>query len=114
MSDLVTLNLQLQPGSGAASVAVDAADQRGGATVQSAPPPASTRSRSPARTLAALTRNGALSQPEPCTSAGCSQSLQIQTVPNDPDYTNGSQWQSTAPGASMLPRPGTSPPARIR
>ncbi len=98
-----TFNLQLQPGS-AGSIApllpVIAAD---GATVQSTTISGLYTVQVPAADASGL--DAALSASLAVQSVAAVQSVQDLTVPNDPDYTNGTEWQLNgtwginAPGA---------------
>ena len=108
-----TFNLQLQPGSAEAFsqlmplIAADGATVMpttvtGLYTVQGPPP----RTRRGLPRIFRATRRSS-------TPSRCRRS-RIQTVPNDPDYVNGNQWQLNGTWGVNAPRPGTSRPAPIR
>ena len=107
-----TLNLQLQPTSSVALTQLMSLITSAGATVQSTTIPGLYQIAGASINMGPLAQQ--LSANPAVQYATPAQTVQIATVPNDPSFTNGTQWGLTAPGASTPPRPGTRPPARIR
>ncbi len=99
----VALNLQLRPGPSGSLATVAPLIAAEGATVQSTTIPGLYTVNVPAAVASGLAAELAASPA--VASAAPVQMVQVQTAPNDPDYTNGEQWQLNgtwginAPGA---------------
>ena len=86
----VTLNLQLRPTSSVTLTQLMQQINAAGATVQSTTIPGLTQVAGPSVDMPTLAQE--LSTNSAVQYAAAPQTLQIATVPNDPNYINGGQW----------------------
>jgi subtilisin family serine protease len=90
VSDLQTLNLQLQPGSAGSWAQVTPLLTAAGAVAHATTVPGLYEVQVPSPNLAALAQQ--LAANPAVQFANPTQTMQIATVPNDPNYTAGNQW----------------------
>ena len=107
-----TLNVQFQPGSSSALSQLTSELAAEGATLEATTVSGLYQVQVPgangAQVALDLSASPAVSYADP------EQTVQDLTVPNDPGYTNGTEWQLNGQWGINVPAPGASPPARMK